>query len=289
MREAVSRCGELVDDLQVLVRPATLGEGAHRRQGHIGLPRQLRERALLGGRADAVDGCGDAHGRTYYETSQIAQARLRKLVVLSRGRAPHPGGMSDLIELRREAFRAWVEENGPTVAKVAKRADIPPTTIYSYLSGKSDSLKGTTQDAIATAYDVPVGELFASSRPREVPVVGYVGAGAAAHLYAEEEIDRVPAPKEATRTTVGRRVRGQSIGRHYESWIIFTDEGDRAPPTPDLHGELCVVGLPDERILVKWLMPSREKGIYHLESETEPTMNDQEVLWAAKVTSMRPR
>ena len=63
----------------------------------------------------------------------------------------------------------------------------------------------------------------------------------------------------------------------------------RSPVTPDMLGQLCVVGLLDGRVLVKWLKAAKTPGLFHLKSETESTMKDQEVVWAAKVTGMQPR
>jgi DNA-binding XRE family transcriptional regulator len=125
---------------------------------------------------------------------------------------------------------------------------------------------------------------------REVKVVGWVGAGDAAHHYdsAQGPFDTVPAPAFATRDTVAAQVRGQSLGRRFDGWLVFYDEV-RSPVTSDLMGQLCVVGLIDGRILVKWLKAAKKPGLFHLKSETEATMKDQEVVWAAKVTGMQPR
>jgi len=69
---------------------------------------------------------------------------------------------------------------------------------------------------------------------------------------------------------------------------VFYDDV-RSPVTPDLYGKLCVVGLPDGRILVKQVKPSKTSGLYHLMSQTEGSLLDQEILWAAKVKNMSPR
>ena len=46
---------------------------------------------------------------------------------------------------------------------------------------------------------------------RTVPIVGYVGAGSAAHFYAtgDGELDRVEAPEYANENTVGAEIRGE--------------------------------------------------------------------------------
>jgi hypothetical protein len=125
-----------------------------------------------------------------------------------------------------------------------------------------------------------------------VPVVGYVGAGAEAHFYAlsDGELDRVPAPDGATPETVAVEIRGESLGPLFERWLIHYDEV-RSPITPDLHGQLCVVGLANDKVLVKKVRPARSKaqGLYDLLSNNEDPMPDQVIVWAAKVKSMVPR
>lgn len=125
---------------------------------------------------------------------------------------------------------------------------------------------------------------------REVPLVGYVGAGAAAHYYAngDDGLGLVPAPEGATKETVAVEIRGESLGALFEHWLVYYDEV-RSPVTHDMIGRLCVVGLPDDRVLVKKIQRSRAPGLYHLLSNTEAPILDQEIMWAAKVRSMQPR
>lgn len=57
------------------------------------------------------------------------------------------------------------------------------------------------------------------------------------------------------------------------------------PITADLHNHLCVA---DDRLLVKRL--ERKRGKFALVSNNgEPDIEDVDIEWAAKVTSMRPR
>lgn len=125
---------------------------------------------------------------------------------------------------------------------------------------------------------------------RTVPLVGYVGAGAEAHFYAagHGEIDRVPAPDGATPETVAVEIRGESLGALFEHWLVYYDEV-RSPVTPDMYNRLCVVGLHDDRVLVKQIKPSKSPGLYHLLSNTEGPILDVGIAWAARVKSMVPR
>lgn len=196
--------------------------------------------------------------------------------------------MVEGIERRREAFRAWVEAQGG-VAQVARTAEVPATTLYSYLGGKSQSLKGTTQDAIAERYNISSDEMFRTAEERTVPVVGYVGAGAEAHFYSDMDapLDFTEAPPWAGPETRAAEIKGESLGPLFERWLIFYEDV-RSPVTPDLHGRLCIVGLPNGKVLVKKLRPAGN-GLFHLLSNAEEPMWDQEILWAALVKEMRPK
>jgi len=123
-----------------------------------------------------------------------------------------------------------------------------------------------------------------------VPLVGYVGAGAEAHFYAvsQGELDRVPAPDGATPDTVAVEIRGESLGALFQHWLVFYDDV-RSPITSDLIGKLCVVGLPDDRVLVKQIKATRDAGLFDLLSNTEEPIRGAVVLWAAKVRNMVPR
>jgi hypothetical protein len=89
---------------------------------------------------------------------------------------------------------------------------------------------------------------------------------------------------------VAVEIRGESLGPLFERWLVHYDE-IRSPITPDLLGQLCVVGLPNDKVLVKKVRNSKSKtkGLYDLLSNNEDPMLDVAVEWAAKVKSMVPR
>lgn len=127
---------------------------------------------------------------------------------------------------------------------------------------------------------------------RKVRLVGYVGAGDAAHYYAvsQGDLGYVRAPEGATGDTVAVEIRGGSLGTVFDGWFIYFDEV-RDPPTLDMLGTLCVVGLDDDRVLVKKLRSSRKAGRFNLESNIpgDPLITDVRVLWAAQVKDMKPK
>lgn len=124
---------------------------------------------------------------------------------------------------------------------------------------------------------------------RTVKLKGYVGASGEAFYYrlADEDLEEVPAPENVNDQTVAVEVRGKSLGAAFESWLVYYDDV-RSPITADLHNHLCVVGLADDRLLVKRLERRRGKFVL-ISNNGEPDIEDAEIEWAAKVTSMRPR
>jgi hypothetical protein len=125
--------------------------------------------------------------------------------------------------------------------------------------------------------------------PERVKIKGYVGAGGQAHFYAisQGDLDEVSAPKGSSGDTVAVEIRGDSLGSIFDRWLVFYDEV-RRPVTEDLIGKLCVVGLPDDRVLIKKIRKGRG-GLYRLVSEREDPIENVQIEWAAEVKSMAQR
>ncbi|MGB3389483.1 MAG: helix-turn-helix transcriptional regulator [Pseudaminobacter sp.] len=178
-------------------------------------------------------------------------------------------------------------------SELARRIGVKPQAIQAIEAGKVEKPRNIV--AIAKALDMDAGFLLTGDENavldlNEVPLVGYVGAGAAAHYYAsaDEGLGTAPAPEGATESTVAVEIRGDSLGSLFEHWLVYYDEV-RSPVTHDMIGRLCVVGLIDDRVLVKKIQRSKSPGLFHLLSNTEDPIFDAEVVWAARVKSMMPR
>jgi hypothetical protein len=125
---------------------------------------------------------------------------------------------------------------------------------------------------------------------KTVKLKGYVGAGSEAHFYkiTDEDFEEVPAPRNATDKTVAVQIRGKSWGPAMDTWLVFYDDV-RSPVDPSMHGKPCIVGLSDDRILLKIVYP-QSNGLFRLLSNSdEPPIMDADVEWAALVTGMAPR
>jgi transcriptional regulator with XRE-family HTH domain len=193
-------------------------------------------------------------------------------------------------------LKEWRERSGLTMEGLAERAQTSPGQVSDLEKGKR-RFNRDWLEKFAGALDINPADLFrnpANDGPTQrltVPLVGYVGAGAEAHFYAtgDEGLGEVDAPEGSTAETRAAEIRGESLGPLFDTWLVFYDDV-RTPVTPDLIGRLCIVGLPDDKVLVKKLQRSRSGGnLFHLLSNNEAPMLDQEVVWAARIKSMTPR
>ena len=198
------------------------------------------------------------------------------------------------IDSRRTAFNAWVAEHGPTVADVARRAGVPQTTLYSYASGKSQSLKGITQEKIASAYRVRVEDLFGDSR-RTQPEVGVWGKiGARAEIYPLTDYISDPmyqvqllATLDPEEEYVAFEIEGYSMPPAEPGWLVVFRKIEVTPD--DLLNAPCLVDTKDGRRLFKRLRKGYAPGRYNLESwDGSPVIEDIEVLAVLPFAALTP-
>lgn len=176
------------------------------------------------------------------------------------------------------------------------------------LIARTIDLRGLSKSGLASALKIPnsaVTELLKGNRrllADEVPIVrrylkldtvplkGYVAAGAEATFFPlpDDDLDRVEAPEDATEKTVAVEIRGESLGALFDRWLVYYDDVHR-PITQALIGQLCVVGLPDGRVLIKRVQKTKTKGLFHLISNNDAPILDVPIEWAAKVKKMGPR
>ena len=178
---------------------------------------------------------------------------------------------------------------------LARRVGVKPQAIQAIEAGKVEKPRNIL--ALAKAVGVDANELL-TGHPGEqapvnetVPLVGYVRAGAAAYYYgtASDPLDYVAPIGDMTNDTVAVQIQGESLGSFFDTWLVYYDEV-RSPVTYDLIGKLCVVGLLDDRVVVKVIRRTKTPGRFNLISNTgQDNILDVEVLWAAKVKNMAPR
>ncbi|KTR07378.1 hypothetical protein NS365_04665 [Aureimonas ureilytica] len=126
----------------------------------------------------------------------------------------------------------------------------------------------------------------------KIPIVGMAGAGPDGTVlfsHGDGGLGYGPPSPNSTAFTKALEVRGESMrGIASDGWLVYFED-EQLVPSEDLIGELCVVGLEDDRIMVKVLQPGRGPGLFDLESFNAPVMRDVPLRWACLVTSIIPR
>lgn len=198
-------------------------------------------------------------------------------------------------------LKKMMEKMGGGQVELAKRlgGKVSQPDVSRWLAG-ADPKGKNYQRIIAVANEIGVlGDVRSEDvaagldKPGErmVKLKGYVGAGSKAHYYAvaDDDFEEVTAPAGATDQTIALEIRGKSWGPAMDSWLVFYNE-IRSPVTEDLIGQPCVVGLADDRILLKLILSNGRGGFdLHPNSSTDEIIRDAQIEWAAKVIGMRPR
>lgn len=220
------------------------------------------------GRYSSVHGLAVQHDipavlRALMEKLRVKQAKLAELLTEKRR-----GG----VKIDQSAVSRWLSGVTPETPKYNRIIEF-----------------ATEVGVIRDLRSEDVAEGLSNARARTVKLKGYVGASGEAFYYrlADEDLEEVRAPDNATDQTVAVEVRGKSLGPALESWLVYYQDV-RSPITPDLHNQLCVVGLADDRLLVKRI--ERRGGKFVLVSNNgEPDIENADIEWAAKVTALLPR
>lgn len=180
-------------------------------------------------------------------------------------------------------IRRGLEREGRTQVGLAAALGVAHPQVTMLLQGKR-RLKADEIDRVA-AYlgsPPPIGD--------PVPIVGYVRAGSEAVLYNEGQgpFDEAPMPPGGGPKTVAVRVQGESMSGRIENGDLVYYDDRHDPPTEAMLNKLCIVGLPDGRVLVKRLLRGSQPGLYHLLSMFGEPVTDTPVDWAARVIWIQP-
>jgi transcriptional regulator with XRE-family HTH domain len=201
------------------------------------------------------------------------------MVVLDGGLGSGYG--SDMNRLKRYRLRAGLSQ-----AQLAKAAGTSQPQIRRL---ESDQRELTLLWAEKLAQPLNISPFHLLFDAPMCQIVGYVGAGAVAHLFSDGQgpFGEAPLPPNGTNKTVAVEIRGDSLGAVFNNWYAYYDNIQQ-PPAEDLLGHLCVVAIADGRVVIKKLERGTSNGRFNLGSDSEPIYN-AEVLWAARVKALMPK
>lgn len=204
----------------------------------------------------------------------------------------YAGAMGGTLAAKIRAIRAsrglnqteFGEAIGTTQSTVARweRGSMPQGEMLQRLADYA----GTTIERLLDVDDFGL-------KSDDIPVVGYVGAGAEVVPYDDHShgggLDFVERPPFVEGRAVAVEVKGDSLFPIAENgWrLIYT--GEQTVIEDDVLNRLCVVQLEDGRVLVKRLLKGTKPLHYHLMSTNAPMIEDVRITWAAKVKAIIPR
>lgn len=128
-------------------------------------------------------------------------------------------------------------------------------------------------------------------RPNLVSVIGKVGADPEGRVFystGQGTDDMVPPPPGGSSDAVALEVIGHSMRGWADDGSLIYFETQKTPPTPDMIGYPAIVETVEGHVLLKRLLKGSRRGLYDLESINGPTLEDQELVWAAEVIAVIP-
>lgn len=146
----------------------------------------------------------------------------------------------------------------------------------------------------ADAYGVRAEWLYDGNGPMRgnmVPVIGEVGAdpsGTVLLARADNPWGLAPLPPGGNEMAVALIVRGQSMPDVAPDGALIYFEDQRTSPTPEMLGEIVVVELDTDEVLVKRLLRGETRGHFDLESLFGATLRNVKVRWAARISATIP-
>lgn len=137
---------------------------------------------------------------------------------------------------------------------------------------------------------ISLDEFVDRQEKRTVPLLGYVGAGAAVYAYDNGTYagDGVQIPK-GIKGNVAVEVKGDSLYPVAEDGWQIIYMGDKTLDESETLNKLCVVQLEDGRTLVKKVIKGTRHHHYHLLSTNAPLIEDVRLIWAARVEAIIPK
>jgi len=193
-------------------------------------------------------------------------------------------------------LRAWRKAKGMTLEQLAEEIGMSHQNL-----GRIERwlvpLGGEHLAPLARALGISPPDLFREpgdaglEREGWVRIVGRVGAdaeGTVVYTTGQETFDMAPVPPGGTSDSVALEVVGHSMRAIAEDGALIYFEDQRTPPTPDMLGYVCIVETEDGRVLLKRLLKGSAPGLYDLESQFGPTIEDVKLRWAAEPTAIVP-
>ena len=178
------------------------------------------------------------------------------------------------------------EDSRLSQARLARLTNTSPQQIERLENGKRKLTRAWAERIGPHIGVSPTRLIFGENRT--VNVVGISAEGSDAIDFEQAPSTAVEPPEWANEKTVAIEIREGSLGPIFDGgWLAFYDD-NRDPPTADLIGYMCIIGLTSGKVVLKRLERGQLPDRFNLRSNIEPPIYDAEVKWAAKVKTLEP-
>lgn len=206
--------------------------------------------------------------------------------------------VNELDDIRRKALQRTMERAGLTIAAWSRMAQIPDSTLRSYLAGTTRSLRTDTARKLARAIGLSVdalyGEDYSSHGQNRVWVKGFLGAGGGITpfegLAQGQGFYDVAYPMGAApgMKLAAMEIRGYSMPPAQDGWLVYYEERGHVDLDAILNRP-CVVELKTGELVFKTVRKGFQPGRFSLHSwDGREPMEDVEIRRAMPIVALVP-
>lgn len=200
----------------------------------------------------------------------------------------YPASYNEPMQMKA-LVKAVLVSRGWTQADLAARLDTTQVTVSRWLAGAEP--RGAMRDKLRALAE-ETGQLEGERREHTLPIMGFVGAGAAIDPDFEqvppEGLQQVELPYPMAENLIGFQVRGDSMMPKYDPGEILVVAREQPMSIDSMLGDVAVVRTYDGRRLIKRIMPGPKPHTYNLESANAETMIGVRLEWASPVRMAIP-
>lgn len=190
-----------------------------------------------------------------------------------------------------QKIRAIMKATGWKQQKVAEHFNVSQSTVNRWLAGAEP--EGHRRDAINETFDAVVDQGPRTDATTEVPVMGYLGAGAEVEPDYEqvppEGLDQVQIPFPVPDDMIAFTVSGISMMPVFKPGTVIVVYREQKKPIEAFYGLEAAVRTADGRRFIKTITRGTRPGTVNLTSWNDPApIEDQRLEWIGEIFAVLP-
>ncbi len=188
-------------------------------------------------------------------------------------------------------IRAIMKATGWKQQKLAEHFEVSQSTVNRWLSGSEP--EGHRRDAINETYESLVDQVPRDSDGAEVPLMGFLGAGAEVEPDYEqvppEGLDQIQIPFPVPDDMIAFSVSGISMMPVFKPGTIIVVYREQKKPIESFYGMEAAVRTAEGRRFIKTITKGSKPGTVTLTSWNDPLpIEDQKLEWIGEIFAVLP-